>query len=116
VPQGSALGPKGFIPFNDDHANLIDRHELGHHLYADDAQLIDITRPAENNASIARMQHECVQEIHRWCTSWQLKLNPSKTEFIWSGSKTSIKKIPDIDLALRAGWHSRYRSIHVAKA
>jgi hypothetical protein len=38
VPQGSVLGPQGFIAYTDDLACLIDRHELGHHLYADDAQ------------------------------------------------------------------------------
>jgi Reverse transcriptase (RNA-dependent DNA polymerase) len=102
VPQGSVLGSQGFIAYIDFLACLIHRHELGHQIYADDAQLIGSARLAENNLSIDRMQ-QCVEEIHRRCASWRLQLNPSKTEVIWYGSKTTLKKILDMDLALRFG-------------
>ena len=40
VPQGSVLGPQGFIAYTDDLAELIEEHLLGHHMYADDTQLM----------------------------------------------------------------------------
>jgi hypothetical protein len=64
--------------------------------------VIDSARLAEIYVAIDRMQ-QCVEEIHRWCASRRLQLNPSKTEVIWFGSKTNLKKIQDMDLALRVG-------------
>ena len=96
------LGPQGFIAYTEDLACLIDRHELGRHLYADDAQLIGSARPAEINVSIDRMQ-QCIEDIHRWCASRRLQLNPSKTEVIWFGLRTNLKKNLDMDLALHVG-------------
>jgi Reverse transcriptase (RNA-dependent DNA polymerase) len=60
VPQGSVLRPQGLIAYTDDLACLIDRHELGHHLYADDAQLIDSARLVEIYVAIDIMQ-QCVE-------------------------------------------------------
>jgi hypothetical protein len=35
VPQGSVLGPKEFIAYTEELAEIIDSCQLGHHLYAD---------------------------------------------------------------------------------
>ena len=45
----------------------------------------------------------CVFELHRWCASRRLQLNPSKTEIIWFGSRSSLSKMEGIELALHVG-------------
>ena len=47
----------------------------------------------------------CVQEIHGWCASRRLQLNPAKTELIWFGSTSNIRKsrLVDVDLSLHVG-------------
>jgi hypothetical protein len=45
----------------------------------------------------------CVDEIIRWCASRRLQLNPVKTELIWFGTTTSLKKIKGVSLELIVG-------------
>jgi hypothetical protein len=70
--------------------------------FGDDTQLIDGVRPADICLSIARLE-QGIEEIHRWCASRRLQLNPSKTEVIWFGTTGTLKKIRDSDLTLRVG-------------
>ena len=102
MPQCSVLGLQEFIAYTDNLECLIDRHHLGHHLYADYTQLIDGVRIAEINATIDRLQL-CMEDIHRWCASRRLQLNPTKTEVIWFGTAASLRKIMNTDLTLHVG-------------
>jgi len=36
---------------------------------------------------------QCVAEIHRWCSSRLLQMNPHKTQFIWFGSRTNLQNL-----------------------
>ena len=38
VPQGSVLGPVKFISYTEDVGSVFNKHEVRHHLYADDKQ------------------------------------------------------------------------------
>ena len=40
VPQGSGLGPLGFVAYTDDITDAIEQHDVSPHLYADDTQLL----------------------------------------------------------------------------
>jgi len=40
VPQGSVLGPLGFVAYTDDITDTIEQHDFSPHLYADDTQLL----------------------------------------------------------------------------
>ena len=102
VPQGSVLGPKKFIAYTEDLANVISQRQLSHHLYADDTQLLKRVCLTDIPVVIDRLQH-CVQEIHGWCASRRLQLNPAKTEVIWFGSRTNICKCRHVDLSLHFG-------------
>ena len=42
----------------------------------------------------------CIKATQEWCESRRLQLNPAKTELIWFGSKTNLKKMADLDLNL----------------
>ena len=65
-------------------------------------QLIDGVQIAEINGTIDRLQL-CVEDIHRWCASRRLQLNPTKTEVIWFGTAASLRKIMNTDLTLHVG-------------
>ena len=92
VPQGSVLGPLEFIGYTEDLADLINSHRLSHHLYADDTQVIASTTTANAELTVDRLQ-QCVAEIHGWCSSRRLQMNPKKTEFIWFGSRANLEKL-----------------------
>jgi hypothetical protein len=82
--------------------SLIKRHYLGHHLYANDTQLIDGARILEIGVTIDCLQ-QCIEEIHSWCASRRLQLNYSKTEVIWFGTAASLKKLKNANLTVRIG-------------
>jgi hypothetical protein len=102
VPQGSVLGPKEFIAYTEQIEEVISQHSVDHHLYADDTQLIKPAQLVDIPFVIDSLQ-QCVFELHRWCASRRLQLNPSKTEIIWFGSRSSLSKMEGIELALHVG-------------
>ena len=76
--------------------------QLSHHLYADDTQLLKRICLTDIPVVIDRLQR-CIQEIHGRCASRRLQLNPAKTELIWFGSATNIRKSRLVDLSLHVG-------------
>ena len=88
VPQGSVLGPRIYCMYTKPVSDIIQRHGLSHHAYADDTQLY-MTMDHSNNDwqdGLARIQL-CVSEIREWMNQNMLKLNDDKTELIVFTSK-----------------------------
>ena len=83
VPQGSVLGPKIYCMYTKPVSDIIQRHGLSHHSYADDTQLYMTMDHSNNNwrDGLARIQL-CVSEIREWMNQNMLKLNDDKTELI----------------------------------
>ena len=83
VPQGSVLGPKIYCMYTKPVSDIIQRHGLSHHSYADDTQLYMTMDHSNNNwrDGLARIQL-CVSEIREWMNHNMLKLNDDKTELI----------------------------------
>jgi len=102
LPQASVLGPKEFIAYTEELAELIDSYRLVHHFYADDTQLMKNTRITDVSSTIQTLQ-QCIEAIHRWCTSRRLQLNPSKTEVIWLGTKANLMQMEHSDISLLVG-------------
>lgn len=78
TPQGSLLSPLLYIIFTADSMNGIPHH-TEHGLFRDDTALWASSNTTSNLAT--RMQHS-VEAFESWCTSWKLKLQPTKTELI----------------------------------
>lgn len=81
VPQGSVLGPVLFNAYIAPLTNLLNRHDVQHHLYADDTQLYVDFPPFEHTNALIRME-ACISEVKTWLYDNGLVLNESKTEAI----------------------------------
>ena len=85
VPQGSVLGPVFFTLYSSGVFSLVDHHNFKIHGYADDLQIYQYCLPRDMNTLALRLTR-CVEDIEIWMSSNRLRLNVSKTEFLWLGS------------------------------
>ena len=101
VPQGSVLGPKIYCMYTKPVSDIIQRHGLSHHSYADDTQLYMTMDHSNNNwrDGLARIQL-CVSEIREWMNQNMLKLNDNKTELIVFTSKYKQDLYNDLSITI----------------
>ena len=91
VPHGSVLEPFLFTLYTTP-SKIFSRHNVCHHLYADDARIYITLSKSEPEMSLALLQH-CLFDVGHWMRSSKLKLNPDKTELLLFGTKLHRKKI-----------------------
>ena len=88
VPQRSVLGPILYLLYTSPLIDIIQRHGLSYHLYADDLQLYLSLKATLNDQETAVTRTEaCINEIHAWMIYNKLKLNKDKTELLIIGAQ-----------------------------
>ena len=89
-------------------SDIIQRHGLSHHSYADDTQLYMTMDHSNNNwrDGLARIQL-CVSEIREWMNQNMLKLNDDKTELIVFTSKYKHDLYNDLSITIGVVHKSR---------
>lgn len=103
VPQGSILGPRMFISYGEDVSSVFESLGLHiYHLFADDMQSADCAKPELFAGIVSRLQ-ACVQAVDEWCATRRLQLNTAKTEVLWFGSSTNLRKLSSTDTRLQVG-------------
>ena len=84
VPQGSVFGPILLTMYTTPLGNIIRKHGLNFHLYADDTQLYISFHSGvsvSKETAISCLE-TCIKDIKIWMTNNILKLNDDKTELI----------------------------------
>ena len=92
IPQGSVLGPFLFCLYTTSISQMINTHDVSHHMYADDTQVYIELSQSDTHKSISSLS-DCLTDISLWMKSSKLKLNSNKTEFIIIGTKQQRHKL-----------------------
>jgi len=99
VPQGSVLGPVLFSLYTQPLSDVIQSHQCSFHKFADDTEISMHAKP-ENFFSTQDSVQSCISDVLSCMNSNKLKLNPEKTEAMFSGSRHRLRQTPSSTMSV----------------
>ncbi len=102
VPQGSVLGPIFFYIYNSPIGEIIERHNICYHLYADDGQLYLSFSPKYILAQeeVREKMVNYARDAKSFLSVNKMKQNGDKTEFVVIGTPCQLKKLEFNDIKI----------------
>ena len=82
IPQGSVLGPTLYCTYTKLIGDVVARHGMQYHCYADDTQIYLTAERDESIVAALKKVELCVAEVAAWLTKNLLKLNREKFKAI----------------------------------
>jgi len=92
VPQGSVLGRILFVLYTAEIGRIIAQHGLKFHQYADDCQVYIATSVSAVHSAIDQLSW-CLHDVDIWMSASRLRLNASKSQVLWLGSRHNIDRL-----------------------
>ena len=91
VSQGSVLGPILFSLYTSPISEIIQKHDVLYHQFADDITLFTGASYLDPHPSLTKIS-ECITELSLWFSNNHLMLNPNKSEVMFVGSPILLSK------------------------
>jgi hypothetical protein len=102
APQGSVIGPLSFTLYTVPIGDILRKHGMLYHTYADDMQVyyqFDPRIPMDAECALFKIA-ACVKEIQNWMFANRLKLNQNKTEFIVFATTNNLRRLSNITFTI----------------
>ena len=91
VPQCYVLGPMLFSLYTSPISEIIQKHDVLYHQFANDITLFAGASYLDPHPSLTKIS-ECITELNLWFSNNHLMLNPNKSEVMFVGSPILLSK------------------------